>query len=750
MNFLEELNEIQQQAVQAVEGPIMLIAGPGSGKTRVLTYRIAHLMDSGIDPFNILALTFTNKAAREMRERIEKLVGTEARNLWMGTFHSVFARILRFESELIGYPSNFTIYDTDDSRSLIKTIVKELELNDKQYKPNAVHNRISNAKNSLISPTVYARDEGLLAEDASAGKPRMAEIYTIYAKRCFQAGAMDFDDLLYKTYELLNKHMDVLYKYQDKFKFILVDEYQDTNYSQYIITKELASLFKNICVVGDDAQSIYSFRGANIRNILNFEKDYPDLRVYKLEQNYRSTKHIVKAANHVIKNNKQQLTKEIWTSNAEGEKIKVVKCMSDNEEGKLMAEAIFEMKMRKHYYNRDFAILYRTNAQSRSFEEALRRLNIPYKIYGGLSFYTRKEIKDVLGYLKLTVNHLDEQALRRVINYPTRGIGKTTIEKATIIASEEDKPLWEVMMNINQYTFGTKTKTAVNQFTTMIRSFATMLANQDAYSLALHIAKSTGILRELHNDKTVEGISRYENLHELLNGIKEFTEQDVVEGDTLLRDKTLGSYLQEITLLTDADNDSENDDQVKLMTIHAAKGLEFPCVIVGGLEEDLFPSMMSMTSREDLEEERRLFYVAITRAEKHLLLAFATSRYRFGSLIYSEPSRFIEEIPKECVNFMGFKPETKIREPQFSRVKKAPREQVRSVDYTPPPDFKPQDTKGLQTGMEVEHQRFGPGKVVEIEGNNDNRLATIQFASVGSKRIMLKYAKLRIVGGGVQ
>lgn len=745
MNFLNDLNEVQQQAVKAVEGPIMLIAGPGSGKTRVLTYRIAHLMESGIDPFNILALTFTNKAAKEMRERIEKVVGTEARNLWMGTFHSVFARILRYESNLIGYPSNFTIYDTDDSKSLIKTIVKELELNDKQYKPNAVQYRISNAKNSLISASVYAKDEGLLAEDVGAGRPRMAEIYTAYAKRCFQAGAMDFDDLLFKTYELLNKHMDVLYKYQDKFKFILVDEYQDTNYAQYVITKDLAALFKNICVVGDDAQSIYSFRGANIRNILNFEKDYPGLKTFKLEQNYRSTKQIVKAANTVIKNNRQQLTKEIWTDNGQGEPIKVVKCISDNEEGKLMAEAIFEMKMRKHYYNRDFAILYRTNAQSRSFEEALRRLNIPYRIYGGLSFYMRKEIKDILAYLKLTVNHLDEQALRRIINYPRRGIGKTTLEKATILAKEKDKPLWEILLSINSYEFGAKTKMSVNNFMNMIRSFATMLENQDAYSLALHIAKSTGILRELHNDKTVEGISRYENLHELLNGIKEFTEQDVVENDTLLRDKTLGSYLQEITLLTNADDDPENDDQVKLMTIHAAKGLEFPCVIVGGLEENLFPSMMSLTSRQDLEEERRLFYVAITRAEKHLILAFATSRYRFGSLQYCEPSRFIEEMPTDCIEFLGAEPEPKVREPQFNFGKKQGATNSGSVNYMPPSGFKPHDTGGLQPGMKVEHHRFGAGKVLEIEGSNDSRLATIEFSAAGSKRIMLKYAKLRIV-----
>ena len=751
MNYLDELNPAQSEAVKNVEGPVMIIAGPGSGKTRVLTYRIAYLIQKGVDPFNILSLTFTNKAAREMRERIEKVVGMEARNLWMGTFHSVFARILRYEAEKLGYTSNFTIYDTQDSRNLIKNIVKEQNLNDKLYKPNFVLYRISSAKNSLISPKEYATSSNLTSEDESGGRSKMSMLYELYTKRCFQAGAMDFDDLLVKMHELITRFPDALYKYQHKFKYILVDEYQDTNYAQYAITKKLADVFQNICVVGDDAQSIYSFRGANIENILNFEKDYPELKVFKLEQNYRSTKHIVNVANKVIIHNKAQLPKEIWTDNQEGERIKIVKALSDNDEGKIVADSIFEYKMRYHYKNSDFAILYRTNAQSRAFEEAFRRLNIPYKVYGGLSFYQRKEIKDLLAYLKLIVNPHDEEALRRIINYPARGIGKTTLESATVIASEEGKSLWQVLVYIDQYSFTPRAKSTIKDFVNMIKSFTTMLESKNAYDLALHVAKSTGLMKELYNDKSVEGLSRYENIQELLNSIKEFTEQDEVIEGQLDNDKSLGSYLQNVMLLTDQDTDNTGSDWVSLMTVHSAKGLEFECLYVVGLEENLFPSMMSMNSREDLEEERRLFYVAVTRAKSRLSLTFAKTRYRFGSLMYCDPSRFLEELPSENVEFTGHKSREQydiVKPLNFRKpmaVKPQPKVTFTNTDYSPSGNFVPDDPYTLQVGMEVEHQKFGIGKVISLEGKEDNKISTIFFKGIGQKRIMLKYAKVMIL-----
>ncbi len=758
MNYLAELNPSQLEAAQHIDGPAMIIAGPGSGKTRVLTFRIAYLMEQGVDPFNILALTFTNKAAREMRHRIEKVVGTEARNLWMGTFHSVFARILRIEADLLGYPSNFTIYDTQDSRNLLKNIINEQGLNDKIYKPNFVHYRISSAKNSLISPAQYLQDGGLLASDESSGIPKTGQIYALYNKRCFQAGAMDFDDLLFNTHALLSKYPDVLYKYQQKFRYILIDEYQDTNYAQYLITKMMADMFQNICVVGDDAQSIYSFRGANIQNILNFEKDYPELKTFKLEQNYRSTRHIVDIANTVIGRNKMQLAKKIWTENGEGEKIKVIRALSDNDEGRTVADSIQETRMRYHFKNNDFAILYRTNAQSRAFEEALRRLNIPYKIYGGLSFYQRKEIKDLLAYLKLTVNHNDEEALRRVINYPLRGIGKTTMEKATVIANDQGISLWQVLENSEDFNFGAATQ-KVQEFIIMIRSFATMLDKKNAYDLALHIARTTGVMKELYNDQTPEGVSRYENLQELLNSIKEFTDQDeVTEGSQVESDKSLGSYLQQVVLLTDQDEEKGATDTVKLMTIHAAKGLEFECVYVGGLEENLFPNAMSLDTREELEEERRLFYVAVTRAKSKLTLTHAKTRYRFGNLIYCEPSRFIDELPAQNVEHIGSKwednPATDFdfeRRPRKNFGKpKTPLSETRplnftKVEYTPSENFKPDDPRLLQGGMEVEHQKFGIGKVLSVEGKDDSRIATMFFPNIGQKRIMLKFAKVMIL-----
>ena len=591
-----------------IQGPVMIIAGPGSGKTRVLTYRIAHLMHSGTDPFSILALTFTNKAAREMKERISTVHGTDARNLWMGTFHSVFARLLRIEAPRIGYPANFTIYDASDTKSLLKNIVSELQLDDKLYKVNTLYNRISSAKNGLIGPAEYAKNASLTADDEVAGRPRMAEVYRVYTERCFKAGAMDFDDLLLKTYELLNRFPDVLYKYQNRFKQVMIDEFQDTNQVQYAIVKRLSDVHQNIAIVGDDAQSIYSFRGATISNILNFTVDFPDAQVYKLEQNYRSTKVIVEAANAIISKNKEQLAKKIWTQNGDGQKIKVIRASSDNEEGKLVSETIFELKMREHLHNRDFAILYRTNAQSRAFEESLRRLNLPYRIYGGISFYQRKDVKDLLAYLKLTVNPADEEAFRRIINYPVRGIGKTTMERMTILADENQCTLFQVAENAASLGLG-RSSGAVSAFALMMRSFMAQAEHKDAYDLADHIARQTGILKELYADKSVEGLSRYENFQELLNSIKEFSDLtgEVIEAEdgtiTEPEERTLGAYLQQISLLTDLDEEGDDEDRIKLMTIHAAKGLEFPCVFSVGLEENLFPSMMSMNSREDLEEE---------------------------------------------------------------------------------------------------------------------------------------------------
>lgn len=769
MNYLDELNAVQYEAVRATEGPVMIIAGPGSGKTRVLTYRIAYLVDEvGADPFNVLALTFTNKAAREMRARIENIAGTEARNISMGTFHSVFARILRVEAERLGYPSNFSIYDTQDSKNLVKLLVKEQNLNDKLYKPNVVFNRISAAKNNLLSPKEYQDNVNIVSEDESTGRPKIGKLYELYAKRCFQSGAMDFDDLLFQMYKLLNNFPDLLYKYQMKFKYILIDEYQDTNYAQYLVTKMLADMHQNICVVGDDAQSIYSFRGADIGNILSFEKDYPELKTFKLEQNYRSTQHIVSIANQIIKNNKGQLPKEIWTQNPEGSTIKVFKALSDNDEGKMVTEAIFDQQNRYQMRNKDVAILYRTNAQSRAFEEAMRRKGIAYRIYGGLSFYQRKEVKDLLAYLKLTVNHHDEEALRRVINYPTRGIGQTTLEKVSLIANDESKPLWGVLNNIGAYGFNNRVVTTVSNFVNMIRSFAIELDKQNAYDLAAHIAKSSGVLKELYNDKSVEGLSRYENLQELLNSINEFAEEDeLAEGEEVAKDKSLGTYLQNVVLLTDQDTKDPNADEVTLMTIHAAKGLEFRSVFVVGLEENLFPSMMSLNSREDLEEERRLFYVAVTRAEKFLTITYAKTRYKFGNLQYCEPSRFVEEIDASYIEYVGQQPRERQQNPGFRQSKWQSNKQqglyqkretpkppvsstgrqmkkVESVNYTPSADFAPDDTSGLQPGMELEHPKFGFGKVLTVEGGADNRIATVFFNGVGQKRLMLKYAKVKI------
>lgn len=773
-HYLEELNPPQRKAVEATEGQVMIIAGAGSGKTRVLTYRIAHLLNLGVDAFNILALTFTNKAAKEMRSRIENTTGSEARNLWMGTFHAVFAKILRIESERIGYPRNFTIYDTDDATSLMKDLLKEQGLDDKVYKPSVVLNRISAAKNNLYSWKQYQDNIDFTNEDYTSGKPKMGLLYELYVKRCFKASGMDFDDLLFNMYLLIKKDEDILLKYQRKFKYILVDEFQDTNFAQYMILRKLADGHRNICVVGDDAQSIYAFRGANIQNILNFEKDYPDLQIHKLEQNYRSTKNIVNAANSLISQNKHQLKKQVWTSNEDGKKIQLIGSLSDNEEGNVVAQSIFETKMNHQWPNKNFAVLYRTNAQSRAMEEALRKRNIAYRIYGGLSFYKRKEIKDVLAYFRLTINHNDEEALKRIINVPARGIGKTTIEKLTVTAAENDLSIWQVLEDQQKFlpTFNSATWTRLLEFATMIKSFAVKMKIENAYDIASHIASSSGLLRELYSDKTPEGLSRYENIQELLNGIKEFIETGrsiTPEGDeTVYKDddgevRTLEMFMQDISLLTDADDSKEDVDTVTLMTIHAAKGLEFPAVYVVGLEENLFPSQLSINSREDLEEERRLFYVAITRAEKFLTLTYANSRFRWGNLITCEPSRFIEEIDPIYVDASQVKSSRQSVSMTFDDVinerwnyKNEKSYQSKPVVNNTPSHLKKitsaeiqnfigDDTNQIQSGMQVEHARFGSGKVLSIEGNGADRKATIFFQGIGNKQLLLKFAKLKIL-----
>ena len=755
--FLKELDVSQKEAVICTEGPLMVLAGAGSGKTRVLTYRIALLMHKGVDPFNILALTFTNKASKEMRHRIERIVGPEARNLWMGTFHSVFAKILRMEADKIGYQKNFTIFDSDDSKNMVKTIIKEMNLDDKLYKHSIIYNRISSAKNNLITAQEYAAQTDLTASDDATGRPKTAEIYIEYAKRCFKSSAMDFDDLLLNTHKLLKEHPDVLNKYQHQFKYVLVDEYQDTNHCQYMIIKKLVAVSRNLCVVGDDSQSIYSFRGANIQNILNFSRDYPEHNVIKLEQNYRSSKTIVAASGDIINHNKQKLDKKIWTSNPDGDKINVIKAMTDNEEGKQVAQTIYGLINSHGYDYSEVAILYRTNAQSRVFEEALRKLNLPYKIYGGLSFYQRKEIKDLIGYLRLTVNSKDEEALKRIINYPTRGIGNTTIEKLVYIANQYDVSIWDVIQKASHFDVLGGAVAKLQNFFMMISNFKEMAQHKDAYETAEYIAKQSGLLRHLHEDKTPEGISKYENIMELLNGIKEFCEDDTNESE-----KTLASFLQDVALLTDADkNDEDENRKIKLMTIHASKGLEFPAVFVVGLEENLFPSHMSLQSRADLEEERRLFYVAVTRAEKKLSLSYATSRFRHGSLLYCEPSRFITEIEPRYLNIdMSYKgkqlPDRNSVFGEKEPYRPTPTNkfninpQYRN-SFTPKtndntdPDFRADDLTKLTEGMQVLHQRFGKGRVVSVSKEGINSKAIIEFAEGGNKTLVLRFAKMQIL-----
>jgi DNA helicase II / ATP-dependent DNA helicase PcrA len=795
-DILKDLNEEQRKAVVHKDGPLMIVAGAGSGKTKVLTTRIAYLMGAyGVDAFNILALTFTNKAAAEMKERIQKILGnSEARSLYIGTFHSVFARILRGEAHHIVYPNSFTIYDTDDSRSVIKQVVADMNLDDKTYKPNYIGNRISAAKNALVSPAEYARDTFIQQEDQRNNRPQTAAIYDAYVKRCFKNGAMDFDDLLFKMYELLSQFPAVLHKYQHKFRYILVDEYQDTNTTQYAIVKLLAAVHENICVVGDDAQSIYSFRGATIENILQFQKDYDDVKVIKLEQNYRSKSNILNVANEVIKVNKGQIPKNLWTDQDAGEKIKIVRTATDNEEGKFVADAIQEQKLRNHYTNRDFAILYRTNAQSRAYEETLRRMNIAYRIYGGISFYQRKEIKDYIAYLRVIANPRDEEALKRIINYPVRGIGKTSIEKAVTAANQNDITMYEVLEKAGGYGFKGGTLEAIQNFIQMMTYFRSMLQKNNAYEVAVQVGKHTGLVKELFNDKSAEGVARYENIQELLNSIKDFVETQkalvqinedgevIVDLDNppteeMANAASLGAYLQQITLLTDADNDKdENADVVKLMTIHAAKGLEFPCVFVGGVEESLFPNSMSINTREELEEERRLFYVAVTRAKARLWVTYAQSRYKFGNLVTNEPSRFLSEMPEQYLDrsfagggmktagfgfgnnssaferlhgghSWGKKGEngTEQRSPNARPAYMPPSTKPKEIVHTPSPDFVASDTSDLQAGQKVEHPKFGFGTVKGVEGGAHNPVATVEFELNGEKKIMLKFAKLRIV-----
>jgi DNA helicase-2/ATP-dependent DNA helicase PcrA len=774
--YIEQLNEAQREPVLQKDGPMIIIAGAGSGKTRVLTIRIAYLMHLGVDPFNILSLTFTNKAAREMKKRISDIVGSsEAKNLWMGTFHSVFARILRSEAEHLGYPSNFTIYDSQDSLRAISGIIKEMQLDRDVYKPKQVLSRISNFKNSLITVKAYFNDLDLQEADAMSKKPRMGEIYQNYVDRCFKSGAMDFDDLLLKTNELLTRFPEVLAKYQNRFRYLLVDEYQDTNHSQYLIVRALSDKFQNICVVGDDAQSIYAFRGANINNILNFQKDYEGVKTFRLEQNYRSTKNIVEAANTIIDKNKVKLDKVVWTANEFGPKIKVHRSITDNEEGRFVAGTIWEQKMNHQLPNGAFAILYRTNAQSRAMEDALRKRDIPYRIYGGLSFYQRKEVKDVLCYLRLVINPKDEEALIRVINYPARGIGNTTIEKLTIAANHYKRSIFEVMQNIERIDLklNSGTKQKLLDFVTMIQSFQVINENQDAFYLTDHVAKKTGLIQELKKDATPEGMAKIQNIEELLNGIKDFTEgQKEVDGAR----GALSEFMEDVALATDLDKDTSDEDRVALMTIHLAKGLEFPHVFVVGMEEDLFPSAMSMSTRSELEEERRLFYVALTRAEHQAYLTYAQSRYRWGKLTDSEPSRFIEEIDGQYLEYLtpaesNYRYKPMIDSDVFGDVDKSKLRLAKPIGATPPKHVTDNEPKSdinlrklkpvssgsstgsanlfdntLVAGNVVMHERFGKGQVINLEGVGADKKAEIKFEVGGLKKLLLRFAKLDIIG----
>ena len=751
-DYLSQLNDSQKLPTIHKNGPIMVIAGAGSGKTRVLTYRIAYLMEMGVDPFSILSLTFTNKAAREMKSRISHIVGeTASKSLWMGTFHSIFARILRSESELLGYSSNFTIYDTQDSDRLIATIIKELKLDKDLYKYKNIRNRISSLKNNLVTVKAYLSNQELVQQDNESRRPMFGKVYQTYVNRCFKASAMDFDDLLLKTNELLNRFPEVLAKYQERFKYIHVDEYQDTNHSQYLIVKALADKYENLCVVGDDAQSIYGFRGANIENILSFQKDYSDSTVYRLEQNYRSTKNIVNAANSVINNNINKLEKEVWTENESGEKIEINQSITDSEEGRFVSSSIFENKNNLQLNNDAFAVLYRTNAQSRSIEDALRRKNIPYQVYGGLSFYQRKEIKDILAYLRVIVNPNDEESIKRIINFPTRGIGQTTLDKLLIFANEKNISLYETLENLNseEININSGIKNKLNEFLLLIKSFQLLNEKLNAFEIVEEVLKRIGIINVLKSEGTPESISRIENIEELINGIKDF-----IEGEEEVVDSkgTLSDFLEDVALASELDKDiNESEKKVSLMTIHLAKGLEFNHVYIVGLEEDLFPSPLSSTTRADLEEERRLFYVAITRAKKKVTITYAKTRYRWGKLNDCEPSRFIKEIDKKYTNFRSsssiMSPTESLNENEnFIRFKKPKNKiQLKTLKNNPPLGISNSNYIDIKKGDQIIHNRFGKGKVIDTEGEGADKKAEVKFNTSGVKRILLKFAKYKLI-----
>ena len=747
-DFLNNLNNSQLESTLQMDGPMIVIAGAGSGKTRVLTYKIAYLMTQEIDPFNILALTFTNKAAKEMKERIARIVGAEAKNLWMGTFHSVFARILRIEAHKIGYTSNFTIYDSDDSQKLVGRIIKELNLDKDQYKYKSIFSRISSMKNNFITPIDYENDEEMLLSDKIANRSKFIQIYKQYVDRCFKAGAMDFDDLLLKTNELLSRYPETLSKYQNIFRYILVDEYQDTNHSQYLIIRALSDKFQNICVVGDDAQSIYSFRGANINNILNFQKDFPDAKLFRLEQNYRSTKNIVNAANSLIENNQKRLKKNVWTENESGEKISVNKLLTDGEEGRFVASSIFEYKMQNQLQNSDFAILYRTNAQSRSFEDALRKKNIPYRVYGGLSFYQRKEIKDVLAYLRLLINFDDEQAFKRIINFPPRGIGQTTLNKVSVEAKKYSESDFNFIKKYSKSfdIINNSTKNKLLDFVVMIESIKVKLDSLNVFEITKEILKQSGLYNLYKNDESLEGVNRIQNIEELLNGIKDFVD------NTEENDVSVSSFLQNVALATDQDQESDDKNKVSLMTIHLAKGLEFPYVYIVGLEENLFPSAMNLNSRTELEEERRLFYVALTRAEKKIFLSYVLSRYRWGKLVDSEKSRFIDEIKEEFLqnnvvqksisrNFQS-NPQYNKTGIRFKKPQRRPAANFVKIKSSTKSNL---FDNNLSMGNIVMHERFGKGVVVSIEGVGADKKAEIKFEQAGIKKLLLRFSKLKII-----
>lgn len=760
--LLDQLNEPQREAAECVDGPVMIIAGAGSGKTRTLTYRIAHLMELGVDPFHILALTFTNKAANEMKERIIKLVGGEGRNLWMGTFHSIFARVLRAEASKLGYTSSFTIYDTDDSKAAIKQIVKNLNLDPKTYKPTFVLNRISMAKSNLLGPKDYQENPEIYQTDIDSKRPAIGQIYQMYDQRLHNSNAMDFDDLLFNMNILLRDFPDVLLKYQQRFQYIMVDEYQDTNFAQYLIVKKLAARNQNICVVGDDAQSIYAFRGANIQNIFNFKRDYPTMQLFKLEQNYRSTKNIVNAANSIISRNRDQIQKELWSDNSVGNRIRLIRAMDEKDEGTRVADSIMNYHLGEDADYRSFAILYRQNSLSRSIEDALRKMNIPYKIYQGLSFYGRREVKDALAYLRLAINPHDDESLVRVINYPARGIGQTTMDKIRVAAADNDVSIWTVLENIQDFGLPIQSGAVqkITEFVYMMKRFGAEVPTKDAFSLAKEIILASGIIKALQEEDDPESAERIDNIDELLNGVQEFCEEEnpeaseatVPEASASTHIRTLDEFLQQVLLYTSEDKDKDKDaDKVSLMTIHAAKGLEFPYVYVIGMEEQIFPSFLA-SSRAELEEERRLFYVAVTRAEKQVTLSYAQTRFNNGQRMGGEISRFVEEIDPEYLEmpalrraastattlprafFNAGKPSQATPKPQA-----APKPRAAAVPNSPA------QIGAIMPGMKVHHDKFGSGKVLQVEGNGDSRKAIVFFEGIGQKQLMLKFAKLTII-----